>query len=243
MGRSPHTRGRRTEQSHKVEVDRSIPAYAGEANSSFQIENRIQVDPRIRGGGAPAAPARTRCRGRSPHTRGRLSTFIFKLLYEGSIPAYAGEAAGTPAGAIAAQVDPRIRGGGAYGAGTSDSPIGRSPHTRGRQATQSSWGIRSGSIPAYAGEAAARYQFAWEDQVDPRIRGGGRQRGGAYDAIYRSIPAYAGEAVEAARVASRIKVDPRIRGGGNNGYRIGLGDEGRSPHTRGRRYPNPLRLK
>ncbi len=92
VGRSPHTRGRLTQNNLLRSRQRSIPAYAGEAQGRRKIGMVSAVDPRIRGGGDPTIKPRVLMTGRSPHTRGRQHYCLLSPINKGSIPAYAGEA-------------------------------------------------------------------------------------------------------------------------------------------------------
>ncbi len=174
----------------------------------------------------------------------------------GSIPAYAGEASRPSPSKSIARVDPRVRGGGLIFTNQLTICKGRSPRTRGRRLPAYRLQRLRGSIPAYAGEAADRRCDDDDDQVDPRVRGGGRPRGGASSsrkgrsprtrgrpphqphrtADLGSIPAYAGEAGHGLRTFAHRRVDPRVRGGGPMKSYTHQKIEGRSPRTRGRRH-------
>ena len=70
-GRSPLTRGRRTEGPEVNLRAGSIPAHAGQTVIAACIAALTGVDPRSRGADPMCAPTSTPARGRSPLTRGR----------------------------------------------------------------------------------------------------------------------------------------------------------------------------
>ncbi len=86
-------RGRRYTSSPKTTTVGSIPAYAGEAVDISTCPQDEQVDPRVCGGGHHHDHDNKSGWGRSPRMRGRPSSSTIINHAQGSIPAYAGEAA------------------------------------------------------------------------------------------------------------------------------------------------------
>ena len=150
-----------------------------------------------------------------------------------------------------------MRGGGTRRRVGARRRAGRSPHARGRPVYSAQQPSGWGSIPACAGEAFTYTQAARQAEVDPRMRGGGWINGkldecregrspharGRLDTVkteaekIRSIPACAGEAVHLGTFVRLSGVDPRMRGGGENCFSSIKTLAGRSPHARGRLFP------
>ena len=152
QGRSPHARGRLHENAQWQGADGSIPACAGETTVAAFRDSALRVDPRMRGGDRKCQACVRACRGRSPHARGRRAEDAAVNLGIRSIPACAGETYGWRAPRRRHQVDPRMRGGDSHSFASINNGAGRSPHARGRRASQSRTSGLTGSIPACAGE-------------------------------------------------------------------------------------------
>ena len=172
MGRSPLTRGRRSEGVTEAPRLGSIPAHAGETTAALPRRRCARVDPRSRGGDARLQRLMRRLRGRSPLTRGRRRGRDAGLAGCGSIPAHAGETATGERCGDFAEVDPRSRGGDSHHATGSCSAGGRSPLTRGRHPQPRIADAFTRSIPAHAGETISMLTSAVMGKVDPRSRGG-----------------------------------------------------------------------
>ena len=177
----------------------------------------------------------TRVCGPSPPVRGKQVSRSFDLANGRSIPARAGEAAGSPVPAGVPQVHPRPCG----GSQTAELQAGPLPR----------------SIPARAGEAGACGSRTSPSSVHPRPCGGSRTtihhvrrfrgpsppvRGKLFLSGYllssrRSIPARAGEAVGHAVTHSREWVHPRPCGGSSKPTMRALVPLGPSPPVRGKR--------
>ncbi len=156
------------------ELQRSIPAYAGEAILARVDAGETQVDPRVCGGGIPVIFSSMDKPGRSPRMRGRLRSGSAWSEDVGSIPAYAGEASESNQARKVFRVDPRVCGGGVIRSIIPCSAAGRSPRMRGRRSHKRPTVTASGSIPAYAGEAPRSPVDDIGHGVDPRVCGGGR---------------------------------------------------------------------
>ena len=212
-GRSPRTRGSRPCRADLELGPGSIPADAGEPAAAERPARVPRVDPRGRGGAAPAASIRSAGRGRSPRTRGSLAVVLEQRLGAGSIPADAGEPRGSLPRVRPHRVDPRGRGGAYPNSAAKSAKLGRSPRTRGSPQPPAHLLDLHGSIPADAGEPPCGSRGASRPRVDPRGRGGAidafagphaprgrapRTRGSppphpASEASAGSIPADAGE--------------------------------------------------
>ena len=91
-GLSPRVRGKQLRLGHSLGAYRSIPACAGEAPRPSLRTNGTAVYPRVCGGSPIPAVLVSRRRGLSPRVRGKLVAGLLPVLYQGSIPACAGEA-------------------------------------------------------------------------------------------------------------------------------------------------------
>ena len=175
-GLSPHGRGKPAGGYKYATVRRSIPARAGETHQQEQA-NRIQtVYPRTGGGNALELSTSCCRNGLSPHGRGKRLLTAAGRITGGSIPARAGETGLELAIVHLFKVYPRTGGGNlqppdllpqSWGLsphgrgkpdryGTSARIIGLSPHGRGKPDAANSGRATDGSIPARAGETAAR---------------------------------------------------------------------------------------
>ncbi len=110
--------------------------------------------------------------GLSPRTRGNHISTVDSRMYQGSIPAHAGEP-----GLLDGQVQeygvyPRARGGTDVSRGRDRDTRGLSPRTRGNLSRKVVPLLRRGSIPAHAGEPWSDGDVDKESGVYPRARGG-----------------------------------------------------------------------
>ena len=155
-GPSPRTRGKLIGRAARGLARRSIPANAGEATGPSGRACGTRVHPRERGGSV-AGELHGGCQGGpSPRTRGKRLPVEHHRHSHRSIPANAGEALVAWLIVEASWVHPRERGG-------SQSPQlapvlsgGPSPRTRGKRRRHAAETLLERSIPANAGEAAAR---------------------------------------------------------------------------------------
>ena len=112
--------------------------------------------------------------------------------------------------------------------------IGLSPRVRGKRCCGRGLGLRSGSIPACAGEAVAA--MAGPGAIvglSPRVRGKLEVVSSTY-AQWRSIPACAGEAPANPSAASVVGVYPRVCGGSQGIGGRPVHHRGLSPRVRGK---------
>jgi len=152
QGRSPHARGRRDAAVRAAGGAGSIPACAGETMWCTFASAAMRVDPRMRGGDFWWRWWRWCCLGRSPHARGRQQLSAPSCAPPRSIPACAGETKTSRESQAPRKVDPRMRGGDAYGDSAIVEEMGRSPHARGRPLSHDYAARQRRSIPACAGE-------------------------------------------------------------------------------------------
>jgi len=154
-GRSPRARGSRDWLRMSAIVLRSIPACAGEPFPFMLFPPCFWVDPRVRGGAVTRYLKPGGVEGRSPRARGSLTLGNGERLYEGSIPACAGEPQMDATPVKYRQVDPRVRGGAGFSKTSRQRTSGRSPRARGSRSAWRRPNGRYGSIPACAGEPPA----------------------------------------------------------------------------------------
>ena len=118
-GLSPRMRGNHAPLWYCPHQSGSIPAYAGEPQSSAFVRQPARVYPRVCGGTAAGSRAHPQHNGLSPRMRGNQSRADGMDPAEGSIPAYAGEPAIRALTCPRGRVYPRVCGGtrpGAYAA-------------------------------------------------------------------------------------------------------------------------------
>ena len=171
QGLSPRTRGilRLAVQSNAI--DGSIPAHAGNPNTSFAKGRLWRVYPRARGESAIAVTGALALVGLSPRTRGILCKALWALFVLGSIPAHAGNPFGNCASTCSFRVYPRARGESCDRLLYPFSVEGLSPRTRGIQPHLMREPVMLGSIPAHAGNPSIRPQACRSSRVYPRARG------------------------------------------------------------------------
>ena len=181
------------------------------------------------------------------------------LFWHRSIPAHAGEPRLSARRAHPPTVYPRPRGGTAIRRGEFEGSSGLSPPTRGNPCSCRRSGKPVRSIPAHAGEPAARAVVRNSRRVYPRPRGGTsawrswtsgarglspptRGNPGRLDRqiiALGSIPAHAGEPRDCDEFTIATQVYPRPRGGTRHGGAVLRARPGLSPPTRGNRMTDP----
>ena len=170
-GSSPHTRGTHSGEHDAVILCRFIPAYAGNACTTRARAIIATVHPRIRGERRVLPSRSSSGGGSSPHTRGTRRPCSQSAAGQRFIPAYAGNAAASPAAPRRSTVHPRIRGERSWPPHRSSNSTGSSPHTRGTHSCRLILPQRSRFIPAYAGNALLSVDSTTAKPVHPRIRG------------------------------------------------------------------------
>ena len=197
--------------------------------------------------------------GLSPRMRGNLSWGNARTGGSGSIPAHAGEPAGSSQRLYEDRVYPRACGGTPVGRANRSHGRGLSPRMRGNPRMISCLVSMRGSIPAHAGEPSARTAFYCSGRVYPRACGGTptvvivsgaatglspRMRGnleGTTDPFpsNRSIPAHAGEPRHRMQRHPLYRVYPRACGGTRHVLRPYPCACGLSPRMRGNPTGSP----
>ena len=217
------------------------------------------VYPRVCGGTIRLSAAVQQRRGLSPRMRGNPWLGNNRKPRVRSIPAYAGEPAGSFRTAGSARVYPRVCGGTDSDFGRTRPAAGLSPRMRGNP----SWLLRvlsdRRSIPAYAGEPSGCGMRASRWTVYPRVCGGTpaaqysgntaprlspRMRGNHVAATTSptksgSIPAYAGEPGGGVVSGPLSGVYPRVCGGTSQTEPPPPTAGGLSPRMRGNQFSVP----
>ena len=258
-GLSPHVRGNLERMNYLFVDPGSIPARAGEPVALLLFVLQFRVYPRTCGGTSKRAPPSLMARGLSPHVRGNLGLAAGFRGRPGSIPARAGEPRSPVRGVLVFGVYPRTCGGTGRSVSAQIEYKGLSPHVRGNLPASRSIGRPIGSIPARAGEPAARWPAARPPGVYPRTCGGTpaladeQGEGAGLSPHVRgnlgqgellglplgSIPARAGEPRPRPPCCRQPRVYPRTCGGTLCPSSQSLPFQGLSPHVRG----NPPRSR
>ena len=232
------------------------PRVRGEPRGRSPGARIAGVDPRVCGGALSRLCARIRLPGRSPRVRGSHEERHQRGAGKGSIPACAGEPRGYWCSRTSKRVDPRVCGGALSGPYAEADAAGRSPRVRGSPAMRRERAMRTGSIPACAGEPATQFISRKCPKVDPRVCGGApkivsasraasgrspRVRGShrksrSQSKAPGSIPACAGEPALLPRWKVAARVDPRVCGGASAFRPRVQPRQGRSPRVRGSRH-------
>ena len=256
-GLSPRARGKPWPADADDQVQRSIPARAGETRLSAYASRRARVYPRARGGNSFDASASRCSRGLSPRARGKPPTGGSSGSKAGSIPARAGETGRQMMPRFGAGVYPRARGGNRSRSVRRTTTSGLSPRARGKLARRARDKPQGGSIPARAGETLDREARGHQERVYPRARGGNRYtvplhrqpaglsprargklaRSCVSQSCTGSIPARAGETRSGPRRGAHWRVYPRARGGNLLRARRASTGSGLSPRARGKPCP------
>ena len=171
-GLSPRVRGKRPRLRCAALRLRSIPACAGEADAPVSTAPLAPVYPRVCGG-SRFGPVDTYIEpGLSPRVRGKPRRLVGGRPFRRSIPACAGEAAGSARAVRQLQVYPRVCGGSAMASISLARKAGLSPRVRGKRRVVCNQGGRHRSIPACAGEARLPAGCEQHPEVYPRVCGG-----------------------------------------------------------------------
>ena len=214
QGLSPRVRGNRADDPRRGLDAGSIPACAGEPDSTYPNAIACWVYPRVCGGtGIRCLNAATQS-GLSPRVRGNLIRAVAHHGQQGSIPACAGEPIGNRSQKSIARVYPRVCGGTRAAKARADEFDGLSPRVRGNRQLGPHPQRHRRSIPACAGEPGRQrlgFQRCW---VYPRVCGG-------TNSVYR-------------RNSDRCGLSPRVRGNPRRPRNCSRPD-GLSPRVRGNR--------
>ena len=135
-GLSPRVRGNRTPRPTGAEVQRSIPACAGEPGSPPWSSTSQRVYPRVCGGTSSGLGVVLCVPGLSPRVRGNLVRLLLMMMMHRSIPACAGEPIAFSGWLVVPEVCPRVCEGTGVANSHSSSPVGLSPRVRGNRQTE-----------------------------------------------------------------------------------------------------------
>ncbi len=258
-GLSPRVRGNLHQCGEDADSQGSIPAGAGEPNTTGASPSTAWVYPRGCGGTQYLVLPSTTKHGLSPRVRGNRRWRYTMATPRRSIPAGAGEPRRSWRRWGRNGVYPRGCGGTRRTRSTSGASCGLSPRVRGNPSTGVPCSLLEGSIPAGAGEPHPGERGGVPGPVYPRGCGGTRcanregmsvtglsprVRGNLHPARPRrrgpgSIPAGAGEPYDAARLAPVSPVYPRGCGGTVGLEQVEVSGRGLSPRVRG----NPQGLR
>ena len=153
-GLSPRVRGKRCAGTSARPLARSIPACAGETETTTANTTDSKVYPRVCGGNAHSRPPAAASAGLSPRVRGKRAFPPARCCQRRSIPACAGETAQKANFPIFGKVYPRVCGGNGQNPPQSRRVKGLSPRVRGKLKRKTSARGGGWSIPACAGETA-----------------------------------------------------------------------------------------
>ena len=171
-GPSPLARGKRRRCSMSALLNGTIPARAGETQAQDGIDCQTEDHPRSRGGNCPPCCSAISSGGPSPLARGKLRHCAEALLLKGTIPARAGETDSYRLRAASFRDHPRSRGGNRACACRMARSMGPSPLARGKRSPRSRCRLRTGTIPARAGETVLHLAAGAVVRDHPRSRGG-----------------------------------------------------------------------
>ena len=253
-GLSPRGRGKHSNFARCGQVDRSIPAWAGETRPPARSYGGRRVYPRVGGGNQVNPTYGSGGGGLSPRGRGKPSNAPDSRPSMRSIPAWAGETTALAVSTNEPQVYPRVGGGNAVGRCNLPRALGLSPRGRGKRSPGTAPLFESRSIPAWAGETLSSTTQTAFSAVYPRVGGGNlitptplaltcglspRGRGKPQSHIpdfvrQRSIPAWAGETPYLPLSHTALEVYPRVGGGNCSSSCCPTRVTGLSPRGRGK---------
>ncbi len=191
----------------------TIPAWAGEPFLTRSSKKAGMDHPRVGGGTIRPLNSPRHFRGPSPRGRGNHVAVFAQGFLKGTIPAWAGEPSSCRRKSRTSWDHPRVGGGTGQGSRKINVISGPSPRGRGNRRLGSSFFLRQGTIPAWAGEPLLHrklFSLAVDHprvgggtpfipskrhlDVGPSPRGRGNQLMHLYLHLYKgTIPAWAGE--------------------------------------------------
>ena len=267
IGSSPLARGTRIQHCRDPDLDRFIPARAGNTRCHRPAARDPSVHPRSRGEHDQQVASAVDAAGSSPLARGTPAALPDPLDADRFIPARAGNTPTARASPTPSTVHPRSRGEHLPPGAVRRGPAGSSPLARGTHARDPDAGMRRRFISARAGNTRTTTSTSGSSTVHPRSRGEHcvagivsawppgssplargtplRDEAGAHR--LRFIPARAGNTTRTAPTGGGAPVHPRSRGEHpliNDGK---LASYGSSPLARGTpgqrdRRPPPRRF-
>ncbi len=252
-GLSPRVRGNPRRLGLMCGPRRSIPACAGEPDTTASHVPRRTVYPRVCGGTRHICHPAIFSPGLSPRVRGNRSCSAPLASGRGSIPACAGEPEGENDPVGIHRVYPRVCGGTRFSHAIDPLSKGLSPRVRGNRPYRVSSSPVRRSIPACAGEPLISGTKVPVRKVYPRVCGGTtwiqrpnsemtglspRVRGNLVNLttrsdMLRSIPACAGEPALEPPTRRNPRVYPRVCGGTMHLRHQASSRKGLSPRVRG----------
>ena len=236
-GLSPPVRGNPMLRRPPLYLMGSIPACAGEPPVPTIRRKPRWVYPRLCGGTARLSINPARCGGLSPPVRGNQAGLGRGVNPFRSIPACAGEPAGSSLGFLRLPVYPRLCGGTSTRTGRGMRGAGLSPPVRGNPSRRRPRFPGAGVYPRLCGGTWAKVSaMPMTTGLSPPVRGNPAavESGGLAD---RSIPACAGEPRTLESIESYWAVYPRLCGGTALTTRSCGSVCGLSPPVRGNHQP------
>ena len=170
-GSIPARAGNRDWEQRQDGYGRSIPARAGEPASRSPSQSSESVYPRACGGTRPARRPCPCAQGLSPRVRGNRRDNVAIVVFDGSIPARAGEPGAARPSPYRRGVYPRACGGTAVLALQPDQEMGLSPRVAGNRPLAAAERTPAGSIPARAGTQQPQLFGNQLLSLSPRVRG------------------------------------------------------------------------
>ena len=256
-GSSPRVRGTPGEGRVRVQIDRFIPACAGNTSSRTSRPHRPPVHPRVCGEHPLSASGPDPQRGSSPRVRGTQGRRILVLPVKRFIPACAGNTRPPSTVSHLPSVHPRVCGEHVVAHRCVPAQDGSSPRVRGTPLVEvkSNGGRRF--IPACAGNTKTTTATPTPTAVHPRVCGEhsegllrGVQTSGSSPRVrgtrgrididktkYRFIPACAGNTVSVGNTGGRYSVHPRVCGEHSGNRILTACFTGSSPRVRGTLLP------
>ena len=151
--------------------DGIIPAYAGNTTNAFRHIRDHRDHPRVCGEHALLHALMNHVRGSSPRMRGTPTAVVVCHLVRGIIPAYAGNTIQLILCFPPCRDHPRVCGEHQVRDTLYGTTQGSSPRMRGTPVLYESRTLRSGIIPAYAGNTNFRNAFTLPERDHPRVCG------------------------------------------------------------------------
>ena len=252
-GSSPRARGTAHCLPRFPQINRFIPACAGNSRPGQSTASRAAVHPRVRGEQREDTSHASSKTGSSPRARGTGSPFSSSPNNSRFIPACAGNSFLPSSQTGALPVHPRVRGEQSVCGLRCALHIGSSPRARGTAECALQVVLFVRFIPACAGNSADCPRTAPSLPVHPRVRGeqhtrrinhtaslGSSPRARGTDRLVRPgqaearfIPACAGNSRRLAWMMGFHSVHPRVRGEQGTGLMSAYQNIGSSPRARG----------
>ena len=253
VGSSPRVRGTVLPRALADNVDRFIPACAGNRPGGWPERNRCSVHPRVCGEQAEHSLSADCPDGSSPRVRGAAREVARRADVGRFIPACAGNRGVSAAGAVQVTVHPRVCGEQRALITPIASTVGSSPRVRGTEGVDHADCLDGRFIPACAGNRAGRARRCrcgtvhprvcgeqannskfglMGDGSSPRVRGTGEEHVNGWT-DNRFIPACAGNSLDGSKLSRVWTVHPRVCGEQSKSTLRPAARCGSSPRVRG----------